>query len=101
MVVDLNGEKTTINVYLSSSNVLRNSARTTPEPAPAAAIAPRVESSSAVSSSSPVQTAAAPAAGVTQLPSPDPLLKITIEGNRRRYERTTMFGPQVWYEDIK
>jgi hypothetical protein len=101
VVVDLNGEKTTINVYLSSSNVLRNSARTTPEPAPAAAIAPRVESSSAVSSSSPVQTAAAPAAGVTQLPSPDPLLKITIEGNRRRYERTTMFGPQVWYEDIK
>jgi hypothetical protein len=98
VVVELNGQKSIINVYLSSSSVVRNTGRTSVEAAPAAA-APRVESASAQPSVN--AAAAASAAAGVQLPSPDPLLKITIEGNRKRYERTTMFGPQIWYEDLK
>jgi hypothetical protein len=102
VVVELNGERTTINVYLSASGIARTSARTVPaaESGPAA---PRIESagSQPATPSPQVSTAAAPVAAPVQLPSPDPMLKITIEGNRRRYERTTMFGPDVWYEDIK
>lgn len=99
VVVELNGERTTINVYLSSSGVARSTARTLVPTVPSA---PKVETSSTLSSSSPGQSvAASSAASSAQLPSPDPTLKITIEGNRRRYERTTMFGPQIWYEDIR
>lgn len=100
IVVERSGQRSTINVYLSASSVVRNTARTVPaDAAPPGAPAARVESAAA----QPTVTtaAAAPAAAPVQLPSPDPWLKITVEGNRRRYERTTMFGPQIWYEDIK
>lgn len=102
VIVEFNGEKTSINVYLSASGVARNAGRTVAaEAPPAAASAPRVETSSAPAPASNSQTVAAGTPAPVQLPSPDPMLKITIEGNRRRYERTTMFGPQIWYEDIK
>jgi hypothetical protein len=102
VVVEFNGEKTTINVYLSASGVARNSGRSAgPETAAAPPTQPRVDSSTAPAASGNSQSVAASAPAPVQLPSPDPLLKITVEGNRRRYERTTMFGPQIWYEDIK
>ena len=104
VIVELNGERSTINVYLSSSGVARSSARSGSgvESAGTQPAAPRIETSATQPMSGTSQAGSAPPSSTAvHLPSPDPWLKITVEGNRRRYERTTMFGPDIWYEDIK
>jgi hypothetical protein len=103
VVVEFRGQRTTVNVYQSAKSVMRAAATPTPA-APRAPAAPVVDTVAA-----PPPT---PAATVTATPAPAAAntgtasrrigdVTVTIEGNRRRYERWSMFGPQVWYEDIK
>jgi type IV secretory pathway VirJ component len=109
VVVDYQGQRTEINVYQSAQSVARTAAAPV---AAAPAASPVVETSgsttatatqsppntfppSTTASTSPVANAASSAVAQPQQ------VTVTIEGNRKRYERSTAFGPQVWYEDIK
>jgi hypothetical protein len=101
VVVEFQGQKSSINVYQSAQSVAR-AAPPLPATAPSPAASPVVESSgsapaaAAALPSGTTQASSAPSAGVAT-----PLeVKVTIEGNRKRFERYTAFGPQVWYEDI-
>jgi hypothetical protein len=104
VIVDFQGEKTTINVYQSANSVPPLEAR------PASAAGPTVLNTATASPDLPIQPAqpATPStAEPTSTPQPaptgppnDPYLKVTVDGNRKRYERQTPFGPAVWYEDI-
>lgn len=101
VVVEHQGQRTVINVYQSARSVLRAAAPPTAAPAaaPRPPAAPVVETAAPVTASvpaAPPQPAARPPAA-----SAMPGVRVTIEGNRRRYERDTAFGPQVWYEDIR
>jgi hypothetical protein len=95
VVVDYQGHKTTIDVYQSANSVPRNDVRTIAAPTPSAPVVessgpPQAQAQSGASSPSrPAAPAAAPGLDV----------KVTVEGNRKRMERNTPFGPQVWYED--
>jgi hypothetical protein len=93
VVVDYEGQKTTLNVYESANSVPRTQAAVQ-SPTPAAA--PVVETVAAPPP--PVASQAQPAAAAQS--GADPGIRVTIEGNRRRMERQSPFGPQVWYEDI-
>jgi hypothetical protein len=95
--VEYQGQKTTIDVYQSANSVPRTEARSAPAPPPAetgGSLAPPPPSQAAPASTP------ANASGSAATGAPAPAVRITIEGNRRRMERMTMFGPQVWYEDI-
>ncbi|MBI3933520.1 MAG: hypothetical protein HY316_02430 [Acidobacteria bacterium] len=103
VVVEFQGQKTVVNVYQSARSVIRAAA----SPAATAAkppAAPVIETASPTpapaASSVPAATPPAANAG-TSLTPPFPGVRVTIEGNRKRFERDTAFGPQVWYEDIK
>lgn len=97
VILDFHGRKTTVDVYQSANSVPR------PAAVPAAPAAPNVEKTSAQPPAPPAasQAAPAPAAGAVSEPSSDPNVKITIEGNRRKYEIQTPFGPMIRYEDIR
>lgn len=99
VVVEFQGQRTVVNVYQSAKTVIRAAA----SPPPSAA---RVPAAPVVETATAPPPSAAPAAALTPAnaspaPNPMPDIKVTIEGNRRRFERETMLGPQVWYEDIK
>ena len=105
VVLELDGKKTTLNVYQSANSVARAEARSAPA---TAANAPVVETAgspaggAAAAPAAPAQeSSAVPPTVPTVAPGVDRYLKMTIEGNRRRYERQTPFGPQVWYEEIQ
>jgi len=94
VVIELQGHRTTLDVYQSANSVAR------PKPRSAQPAAPVVETAPAPSRQQ--STAQRPASrATTARQSPDPGVRITIEGNRRRFERQTPFGAQVWYEDIE
>jgi hypothetical protein len=105
VVVEYQGQRSDINVYQSAQSV----ARTVPVPVSAApAPGPTVETAGgAPARQEPPNTfppsttqsgAAANGSGGVAQPQQ---VTVTIEGNRKRFERSTAFGPQVWYEDIK
>jgi len=103
VVVEYEGQKTVVNVYQSAKSVIRaavNSGAATGS-APASPVVDTVASSPAAESGTrPAGTPAQPnEGGSTAVGMPG--VRVTIEGNRKRFERDTMFGPQVWYEDIK
>jgi len=101
VVVEFQGQKTVVNVYQSAKAVMR--AAGNPAPPPLLPSAPVVETVAspgpAAQPSVPARAQGAANAGVSTA-SPFPGVRVTIEGNRRRFERDTAFGPQVWYEDI-
>lgn len=100
VVVEFRGQKTTLNVYESANSVPRANTRTNlatgpvvesvGAPPPQAAAPAPAQSSSGGPSSPAASAPPAPASGIT----------VTVEGNRRRMERSTPFGLQVWYEEI-
>ncbi|MBI2816750.1 MAG: hypothetical protein HYX72_07405 [Acidobacteria bacterium] len=93
VVVEFRGQKTIIDVYESANSVPRETARTT------VAATPVVEGAAA-----PQQAPAAPEPSAAPAPSAGAQQgtdSSTVEGNRRRVERQTPFGTQVWYEDIQ
>lgn len=103
VVVEFLGRKTTIDVYQSANSVPHGEARSVAAASPGAdnggGILPPQPQPQASSIAAPGST---PAASKTTNPSsPDSGIRVTIEGNRRRMERSSPFGPQVWYEDIQ
>ena len=103
VVVEYEGQKTVVNVYQSAKSVIRAAGNTgtTTGSAPASPVVESVASSPAAESGTkPSGTSAQPNEGGTTAVGM-PGVRVRIEGNRKRFERDTMFGPQVWYEDIK
>ena len=99
VVIDLDGQGMTLDVYQSANSVARRRSRSAAQPA-----APVVETAGSAPQQPPPSAqrgaAQSPAAGgATAQQSSAP--RVTIEGNRRRVERQTPFGPQVWYENIE
>lgn len=91
VVIEFQGQKTTLDVYQSANSVPRAEPRK-----PTAAATPVVESAG----TPPPQPAAAPPQPSSAPPGVPQDVRVTIEGNRRRMERPGPFGPSVWYEDI-
>ena len=110
VVIEFEGQKTTIDVYESAENVRQAAGRAAVRPAKTAATAARqvltaVPAAPAAASSgpagSPAAATTAPAATpATRHSTGNRYLTFTIEGNRKRYERVTPFGVQTWYEDL-
>ena len=104
VIVEFQGQTTTVDVYQSASSVPRAVARSGP------AAPPTVDTSSVPPAQVPqapqapsVQSSATPAPagqpGTAGSPN-DPYIRKTVEGNRLRVERQTPFGTQTWYEEI-
>ena len=103
VVVDFQGQKTTLDVYQSASSVPPTQTRTGQSPPTVSGdglILPGQSTPSPTASNTPAAPPTASAPPVPGANPNDPYVKVTIEGNRRRMERQTMFGTQVWYEDI-
>lgn len=96
VVVEFQGQKTTIDVYQSANSVARAPARTAP---PAAPVVESAVSATAAAPPSPPRSSPNTAA-TTPPPSPMGEVRVTIERNRKKFERTTPFGTQTWYEPI-
>jgi hypothetical protein len=103
VVVEFLGRKTTIDIYQSANSVPRGEARGGTGAGPVAenggGILPPQPPPQASSITAPSSQPAASKAAVA--PSSASGIQVTIEGNRRRMERSSPFGPQVWYEDIQ
>lgn len=101
VVVEYQGQRTVLNVYQSAKAAIR--AASNPAPAtPRPSTAPVVETTTP-SPTRPVSPVPAMTPPKNTKPDPNFMkgVKVTIEGNRKRFERWSVFGPQVWYEDIK
>jgi hypothetical protein len=97
VVIEFQGKKTTLDVYQSANSVPRAETRTAPAAAPVVVSGTTAPPQPAA----PAQPAGVPApAAAAAQPGLDPDVKVTIEGNRRKFERPSMFGPMIWYEDI-
>jgi len=99
VVVEFQGLRTVVNVYQSAKSVIRAASSSgAATRAPAAPVVDSVASpGSATTGTAAAPTPASPSGASRTMGE----VTVTIEGNRKRYERWTMFGPQVWYEDIK
>ena len=111
VVIEFEGQKTTIDVYESAENVRQAAGRAAVRPArpagPAAKqvltavpASPAAASSGPAGSSASGATAAPAAAPATSSPTGNRYLTFTIEGNRKKYSRVTPFGVQSWYEEL-
>ena len=100
VVIEYQGQRTTLDVYQSARSVAPPPARTTRQAAPvvveSGAAPARPGAPAASQPNSP--PARAPAA---QQPAGPPGVRVTIEGNRKRLERDTPFGVQTWYEPLE
>lgn len=100
VVIELQGQKTTLEVYQSANSVPRPKTRN------AQAVSPVVDTGGSAPPQPAVSrqpnSAQRPASSRASAPqSPGPEVRVTIEGDRKRFERQTPFGPQVWYEKIE
>ena len=100
VVIEYQGQKTTLDVYQSARSALPLQPVRTAPPA-----APVVETSgSAPPPQAPAPAASspsrAPAPAAVQQPSTEPGVRVFLEGNRKRFERDPPFGVQVWYEPL-
>ncbi|OFV99787.1 MAG: hypothetical protein A3H28_06675 [Acidobacteria bacterium RIFCSPLOWO2_02_FULL_61_28] len=102
VVIEYQGQKTTLDVYQSARSVLPAGAaavRTAPPAAPVVESSGGAPPPQAQTPPSPPSRAPAPAA--VQQPSTEPGVRVFIEGNRKRFERDSLFGVQVWYEPLQ
>ena len=106
VVVEYEGQRTTLDIYQSARSVAQRRTRTAAPaapappvvvgtgsgrpPAPAAARTPRTN-----------QPSAPPRSREIRVPNQGPYTSVFIEGNRRRVERETPFGIQTWYEPLQ
>ena len=106
VVIEYQGQRTTVDVYQSARSVARPATRTAKPAGPAAPVV--VETAGGGSSapargatgSRPSATAESTAAAPPPTGTP-PGVRVTIEGNRKRIERDTPFGVQTYYEPLE
>jgi hypothetical protein len=102
VVLEYRGQRTTVDVYQSARSVARRVARTQTSSqatveatgggsAPAAAARPASPAPSRTPAAQPAQPP----------PGTLPGVRVFVEGNRRRFERDTVFGVQTWYEPLE
>lgn len=102
VVIEFEGEKTTLDVYQSANSVPRPSSSAREAAAPVVQTAGSTPPQSSPSSQPPPQSAPPATSSESATGAqPDPYTRVTIEGNRRKVERQTPFGTQVWYEEIR
>ncbi|MBI4464610.1 MAG: hypothetical protein HY647_07890 [Acidobacteria bacterium] len=99
--VEFQGQKTTLDVYQSAKSVPRQQTSTPAAAAPVVETAGSASPQPAASSPPPPTVSSPTSSGSGAGTAPDPHTRVTIEGNRRRVERQTPFGTQVWYEEIR
>lgn len=101
VVIEYGGQRTTVDVYQSARSVARRVARTETSSQPTVEATGRGSTPAAARQASPA-AARTPAAQPTQPPpGTPPGVRVFVEGNRRRFERDTMFGVQTWYEPLE
>lgn len=101
VVVEYQGQRTTVDVYQSARSVARPATRT--ETAPAPAVAETGGGGTPASPAAARQSSSAPARAQPVEPPPGtpPGVRVFVEGNRRRFERDSVFGVQSWYEPLE
>ena len=99
VVIEYQGQETTLDIYQSARNALPAPVRTAPPAAPVVESSGGAPPPQAQAPLSPPGRASAPAA--VQQPSTEPGVRVFIEGNRKRFERDSLFGVQVWYEPLQ
>jgi hypothetical protein len=104
VVIEYEGQTTTLDIYQSRSGVAQPRTPTAARPAaPAAAGAGTAPARTppAARAATPSQPTGQPTGREIQDPKYGPYTRIFIEGNQRRVERTTPFGIQRWYEPLQ
>jgi len=99
VVVEYRGQQTTLDVYQSARRVARPAPRTVPASQPVVVETGGGASAPAPAARQPGAATRAPAAQPP--PGTPPDVRVTVEGNRRRFERSTPFGTQTWYEPLE
>ena len=105
VVIEFDGERTTIDVYESAAGLPGGAASAAYVPR-AASTVPQVQTAVSLggttATSTGAATPAAEAAGEAGAPpaAPPGMPSVRIEGNYRIYTRATPFGPQTWKEEI-
>lgn len=111
VVIEYEGQKTTIDVYESAQSVrgiagggMQMPEVTAPSSPPAPAVTTAVPGTAAApfpaSSATPMGGSAAGAPPAPAGAVVDPFITRTVEGSRVKVVRQTPFGPQVWYEEL-
>ena len=100
--VEYQGQRSTLDVYQSANSVPRRQAAAAPAARPVVESAGSAPSQPSPSAQQPPRSVPPTIpTGSSAATQPDPYTRITIEGNRRKVERQTPFGTQVWYEEIR
>ena len=96
VVIEYQGQTTTLDIYQSARSVAQQRTRTPTGPA-----APVVVGTGGRQAAS--QPRAAPAQEPRETPQRGgpPGVRVFVEGDRRRMERDTPFGTQTWYEPLE
>jgi hypothetical protein len=103
VVIEYRGQRTTVDVYQSARSVARRVARTetSSQPRVEATGSGSTPASARPASPAPSRPAAAGAQPAQPPPGTPPGTRVFVEGNRRRFERDTVFGVQTWYEPLE
>jgi len=94
VVVEYQGQTTTLDIYQSARSVSRQ--RT-----PAGPAAPVVVGTGGGQPAGRSRTPPARAQRAAPRRPMEPGVRVSVEGNRRRLERDTPFGTQIWYEPLE
>ena len=97
VVIEYEGQTTTLDIYQSARGVMQQRARTATLAGPAA---PVVVGTGGGQPASRPSTPPAQTQGAAQQRRP-PGVRVFVERNRRRLERDTPFGVQTWYEPLE
>ena len=103
VVIEFDGERTTIDVYESAASLpgAASAAYVPPAASPVPQVQTAVSLGGTTATSTEAATPAAEPAGVAGAPPAAPgMLTVRIEGNYRIYTRATPFGVQTWKEEI-
>ena len=104
VVIEFDGERTTIDVYESAASLpgAASAAYVPPAASPLPQVQTAVSLGGTTATSTEAATPAAEPAGVAGTPPAAVfgMASVRIEGNYRIYTRATPFGPQTWKEEI-
>ena len=100
VVIEYQGQKTTLDVYQSARTALPPPVRTAPPAAPVVETSGGAPPPQTQAPTPRTASSTPPPAAVPQ-PSTEPGVRVFLEGNRKRFERDGPFGVQIWYEPLQ